>query len=310
MSGPALPARDAVAVIVVRGGELPLGADESAAEAGAAALLVGDGTREARSRLDSARTVWTLEAHLPDAGVLAEVLAPLLAGVHTVLLPASPDGRDLAPRLAAALERPLLAGALTVTRHGAEVLRHGGRQLAELAAEGPFVATLLPGVRGARPAGGTPVTHLIEVAWPDAPAGARGLGTATPEPGDAPLPEASRVLGAGAGLGDGAAVGLLAGVSRALGASVGATRAVTDQGWLGHDRQIGTTGVVVDPDLYVAFGISGASQHVGGLGRPRHVVSVNTDPHCPMTAMADLGIVADAPAVLAELARRLEAPHD
>ena len=59
------------------------------------------------------------------------------------------------------------------------------------------------------------------------------------------------------------------------------------------------------PELYIALGISGAAQHTGGLGTPDHVVSVNTDPSCPMTAMADLGIVADAPAVLRELAKRL-----
>ncbi|MYR56701.1 electron transfer flavoprotein subunit alpha, partial [Streptomyces sp. SID625] len=76
-------------------------------------------------------------------------------------------------------------------------------------------------------------------------------------------------------------------------------------GWLEYARQIGTTGVTVDPDLYVAFGISGAPHHTGGLGAPRHVVSVNTDPYCPMTAMADLGIVADAPAVLAALLRKV-----
>ncbi len=80
---------------------------------------------------------------------------------------------------------------------------------------------------------------------------------------------------------------------------------VTDAGWMSYDRQIGTTGVSVSPELYLAFGISGAAQHVGGLGAPEHVVSVNTDPSCPMTAMSDLGIVADAPAVLSELARRL-----
>ena len=69
---------------------------------------------------------------------------------------------------------------------------------------------------------------------------------------------------------------------------------VTDAGWTGHERQIGTTGVAIDPDLYVAFGVSGAVQHTGGLGTPRHIVSVNTDPSCPMTAMADLALVADA----------------
>ena len=117
-------------------------------------------------------------------------------------------------------------------------------------------------------------------------------------------------MGGGAGLvpadADGAAMmRLLADVGAALGASAGATRVVTDAGWMSYDRQIGTTGVSVNPELYIAFGISGAAQHVGGLGTPGHVVSVNTDPSCPMTAMADLGIVADAPAVLSELARRL-----
>ncbi|WP_007027341.1 FAD-binding protein, partial [Saccharomonospora iraqiensis] len=99
----------------------------------------------------------------------------------------------------------------------------------------------------------------------------------------------------------------LGAVAAALGASVGATRIVTDAGWAPYERQIGTTGVVVDPDLYVAFGVSGAAQHTGGLGAPRHVVSVNTDASCPMTALADLGIVTDARALLTELARRLEA---
>ncbi|MFF6995250.1 mycofactocin-associated electron transfer flavoprotein alpha subunit [Streptomyces sp. NPDC008313] len=310
MSGPTPSTRDAVAVVVVRGGELPLGADEAVAEAGAAALLVGEGVEEACARLSTARTVWAAESTLPDPGVLAEALAPVLADVRSVLLPASPDGRDLAPRLAAALDRPLLDGAVTVTRCGAEVLRQDGRLLVELAVDGPFVATLLPGVRGVEPLDGVPEIRELGPGWRPPPARARTSEVADPAPGAAELAEASRVLGAGAGLGGAGGVALLARVGRALGAAVGATRVVTDQGWLGHDRQIGTTGVAVDPDLYVAFGVSGAAQHTGGLGRPRHVVSVNTDPHCPMTAMADLGIVADAPAVLAELARRLEADDD
>jgi len=73
---------------------------------------------------------------------------------------------------------------------------------------------------------------------------------------------------------------------------------------MSYDRQIGPRRGG-QPELYLAFGISGAAQHVGGLGAPEHVVSVNTDPSCPMTLMAELGIVADAPAVLAELAERL-----
>jgi len=75
---------------------------------------------------------------------------------------------------------------------------------------------------------------------------------------------------------------------------MGATRVVTDRGWVPHARQIGTTGVVVDPTLYLAFGISGAVQHTAGLGDPDHIISVNTDAHCPMMQLADVAIVADA----------------
>ncbi len=86
---------------------------------------------------------------------------------------------------------------------------------------------------------------------------------------------------------------------------MGATRVVTDAGWVPHQRQIGTTGVVVDPRLYLAFAISGAVQHTAGLGHPDHVISVNVDPHCPMMSMADLAVVADANATLDALAHRL-----
>jgi electron transfer flavoprotein alpha subunit len=86
---------------------------------------------------------------------------------------------------------------------------------------------------------------------------------------------------------------------------MGATRVITDRGWVSHERQIGTTGVVVDPRLYVAFGISGAVQHTAGLGNPDQVISINTDPHCPMMTMADLAVVADANATLDELLARL-----
>jgi electron transfer flavoprotein alpha subunit len=80
---------------------------------------------------------------------------------------------------------------------------------------------------------------------------------------------------------------------------------ITDRGWVPHSRQIGTTGVVVAPRVYVAFGVSGAVQHTSGLGQPEVIVSVNTDPSCPMMQLADVPIVADANATLDELAQRL-----
>ncbi len=125
------------------------------------------------------------------------------------------------------------------------------------------------------------------------------------------LSESRRVVAGGAGLAAGAddrqaaaRFELLEQVAAAIGASAGATRVATDAGWTGYERQIGTTGVTIGPELYMAFGISGATQHVGGIGTPRHVVSVNTDSSCPMTAAADLGLVTDAAALLVELAER------
>jgi electron transfer flavoprotein alpha subunit len=299
----------ALAVIVVRDGQLPAGADETVAEAGGAALVLGSGTREAADLLDAASRVWLLERSSVAPGAVA-ALAQVLSGVPMVLLPASPDGRDLAPRLAVVLGRALLAGAVRCAPDEVELTRLDDRLSLRVAVDGPVVVTLRPGFRG-RPEQVT-LAEVTALAVPEDNAmdDAESIEVLQPEPSTVDLAEARRILGGGAGLvpagADGAAVmRLLAQVADVLGASAGGTRVVTDAGWMGYDRQIGTTGVAVSPELYVAFGISGAAQHVGGLGTPEHVVSVNTDPSCPMTLMADLGIVADASAVLAELAERL-----
>ena len=300
----------ALAVVVVRDGQLPSGADETVAEAGGVALLVGSGTREAAGRLDSAIRVWVLERSSVAPGGLATALAHILSGVEMVLLPASPDGRDLAPRLAVVLGRALLAGAVRCAPDEVELTRLDDRLSLRVAVDGPVVVTLRPGSRGRPEPATLAEISALPLYAPNAGPDAESVEVLQPEPSTVDLAEAHRILGGGAGLvpagADGvAAMRLLADVAAALEASAGATRVVTDAGWMSYERQIGTTGVAVDPDLYVAFGISGAAQHVGGLGEPEHVVSVNTDPSCPMTLMADLGIVADAPAVLAELAGRL-----
>ena len=127
------------------------------------------------------------------------------------------------------------------------------------------------------------------------------------DPATVDLAEAPRIVSGGAGLDSPERFVQLAAVAGALHASVGTTRVVTDRGWLPHQRQIGTTGVVVSPELYVAFGLSGAVQHTSGIGSPRHIVSVNTDAHCPMMRRADVAIVADANAVIDHLDAALAA---
>ena len=302
-----------LAVVVVRDGQLPAGAHETVAEAGGAALIAGSGTGKAADGLDAASRVWLLEVPSVAPAALASELAPTLAGVDMILLPASPDGRDLAPRLAVILGRPLLAGAVRCAPGEVELARLDDRLSVRVGVDGPVLVTLWPGraskLEPAKPAKPAQVS-MLSLAAPQTCRDAESIEVLQPEPAVVDLAEARRIVGGGAGLvpagTDGAAVmRLLADVGAALGASAGATRVVTDAGWMSYDRQIGTTGVSVNPELYIAFGVSGAAQHVGGLGAPEQVVSVNTDPSCPMTAMADLGIVADAPAVLEELARQL-----
>lgn len=290
-----------IAVIVVRAGQLPLGADETVAECAGRVLLVGSGTSDAANALTGLATeVRVAEWGEPRPGSWAEALALELAAEPVVVLPGSPDGRDLAPRLAAVLQRPLLAGAVLVTPSRVDLARNGGTELHRIAPGPVFVATLVPGVRGT-----TADTSLLPpvqpVATPTAPAGghdARVVEVLPPDPTSLDLSEADRIIGGGAGLDSPERVEQMVRIGAAVGASMGATRVVTDRGWVAHSRQIGTTGVVVSPALYLAFGVSGAVQHTSGLGDPTHIISVNTDPHCPMMQLADLAVVADANATL------------
>jgi electron transfer flavoprotein alpha subunit len=313
-----------LAIIVARSGQLPRGGDEAAAEAGGLALVVGSGAEEAADALSAAEQAWWCDTG-PGLGVgaLAGALAPMVGTVPLIIVPASPDGRDLAPRLAATLDRPLLANAVEVTMDdgavgaAARLSRLDDRLLIPVRVEGPAVATLIPGVRTVTPVAAAKPSQPVVLAEPAGPVSdPEVLEVLEPDPATMDLSEAQRVLAGGAGLvsgtdGDEAArarfdlLGLVAGV---LGASAGATRVATDAGWTGYERQIGTTGVTIDPDLYIAFGVSGATQHTGGIGAPRHIVSVNTDPSCPMTAMADLGLVTDAGGLLVALAHRFDLP--
>jgi electron transfer flavoprotein alpha subunit len=298
-----------LAVVPVRAGVLPAGGAEAVAEAGGRALVVGAGAAAAAADLGGlAAEVRTWETPGFAPGAWAAALGPLLVDEFVVLLPASPDGRDLAPRLGAVLERPVLAGAVEVRAGRVSTSCFGGSLMADHDLRDPVVVTLQPGLRGVEHAHGTapeplaldldlPVTHeatVVEVLGPD---------VSTMD-----LAEAPRIVGGGAGLDTEERFRELGDLAARLDAAMGATRVVTDRGWVSHARQIGTTGVVVDPRLYLAFGISGAVQHTAGLGDPDHIISINTEPHCPMMTMADLAVVADANATLVELLARLPLP--
>jgi electron transfer flavoprotein alpha subunit len=314
-----------IALVPVRDGVLPAGAPDAIAEAGGRVVIAGSGTADAP--VDGlASEVYLAELGPVEIARWTAALAPVIAGLagsDIVVLPHAPDGRDLAPRLAAALERPLLAGATEVGTHRVRVARRGGLELHELRPTGPFVATLQPGTRGGLTLDTPPEVHQLDID----PAGLSfrvGSGTTgetvevvthdahvvevlPPDVMTMDLTEASRIVGGGAGLDSNDRFAQLDRFAVAIGGVMGATRVITDRSWVHHDRQIGTTGVVVDPELYLSFGVSGAVQHTSGLGHPDHIISVNTDPHCPMMSMSDLAIVADANETLDELLRLLDA---
>ena len=294
-----------LAVVPVRDGELPAGGAETVAECGGRAIVTGSSPR-ADELAGIATEVRLLELGTFAPGRWAAALAPLLDDEQLVVLPGSPDGRDLAPRLAHVLHRPLLAGAIHVAPDHARLVRGGGMELHEVSMTDPAVATLQPGHRGVSP-GEASECSVRGIPTPDTRMG-KGVDPTVvaelpPDVTTMDLAEADRIFGGGAGLDSASRFVQLRAVAAALGASMGATRVITDRGWVEHQRQIGTTGVVVDPRVYVAFGISGAVQHTAGLGAPDRIVSVNTDAHCPMMQLADLALVADANAVLDELER-------
>jgi len=307
MSDEATPS-SAVALVPVRSGMLPVGADEVVAEAGGHCWLVGTGCRDAIDAFETPVIAATVvEAgdglRLPGfADALAAALVERLGDESHVILPSSPDGRDLAPHLAVALERPLVAGATEVGPDRAIVARQDGHTMETLALGGPVVATLQPDVRsipghgadGPRPAAVYTTAEVVVNRSADEPR-VELIEEIPADPATMDLGDARRIVAGGAGLGTPENFDALLPVAEALGASTGATRVVTDHGWISTDRQIGTTGVTVDPDLYIAVGISGAVQHTAGLGSPEHVVVVNTDPHCPMMELADVAIVCDGP---------------
>jgi electron transfer flavoprotein alpha subunit len=295
-----------IAVVVVRDGQLPSGGDEVVAECAGRVVLVGSGTRAAIDELVGIATeVAIVEAGSFRPAAYAAALVPLLVHEHAVVMPGSADGRDLAPRVAALLHRPLYAGAVSVSPHRVELARRSSTEIHQTNPGPEFVATFQPGVRGVAvdPSLGAPLvidatpTHESSPLQRDA----RVTAVLPPDPTTIDLTEAPRIIGGGAGLDDARRLEQLAEIGAHIGASMGATRVITDRGWVPHQRQIGTTGVVVDPDLYLAFGVSGAVQHTSGLGDPTHIISVNTDGHCPMMQLADLAIVADANATLDHL---------
>lgn len=238
------------------------------------------------------------------AATQAPQLATLAGDYSHVLAPNSTFGKDLMPRLAALLERPMVTDIMAVhdeRTFDRPVYAGNAITTVQLADEGPVIAT----VRGASwpPVASSQAEAAIQrqSCEIDLPTHTRYVSLDS-EQGDRPdLQAAERVVSGGRGLGAAEHFALVEALADKLGAAVGASRAAVDSGWVANDLQVGQTGKIIAPDLYIAAGISGAIQHLAGIKDAGTIVAINKDPDAPIFEVADIGLVADLHEVLPAL---------
>lgn len=239
----------------------------------------------------------------PDPAARAASVAAAIAAhaPRHVIFPDSADGGDLARRVAALCDAPLFDNVESLTARKA--IRPAMARRQEWAAAPPFLLALAADRVAAWHGAPHEILPIGSIPDPDI---APHLGLAlSPLPVDAAriaLDEAGLVIAAGNGVTD--FDGFLD-LARSIGATPGASRVICDAGRLPRAMQVGASGTVLNAECYIAFGISGAPQHLQGIGKVEHVVAVNTDLHAAMIARAGLAVVADAQAVMPALLARL-----
>jgi len=246
---------------------------------------------------------------VPLAATLAPQLASLAAGFTHVLGPSSTFGKDLLPRVAALLGVGQLSDVLAVL--GSHRFRrpvHAGNAVVTVDADPQrvLVATVrLASYAGVGEGPAAPIERrTLDVALPAHTrfVSRRESGGARPD-----LMTARRVVSGGRALGSAEGFKLVAELADVLGAALGASRAALDSGFVANDLQVGQTGKIIAPELYVAVGISGAIQHLTGIKDARTIVAINKDPEAPIFEVADVGLVADLFKAVPELISALRA---
>jgi electron transfer flavoprotein alpha subunit len=257
-----------------------------------------------------------LAGALPGAAVSAAMKAVIDSGdsPDLVMFPQNYEGRDVMSRLSVKLDRTVLTNSTDVSVDGdsvsVETPIFGGAKLvtSTFTGEAPYLAAFRP--KSFEPAGGAGGAGEV-VAAPVPDLGSTGGATVTAvhveETSGPKLDEAAVVVSGGRGLGEAVKFEMVESLAKALKGAPGASRAIVDAGWVPYSYQVGQTGKVVKPTVYIAAGISGATQHMVGMKGSKNIIAINKDKEAPIFGVADLGIVGDVHKVLPQLLEALAA---
>jgi len=246
----------------------------------------------------------------PLAARIAPQLVELSAGFSHVLAPSTTFGKDLLPRAAALAGCPQVSDLMEVVdARSFKRPIYAGNVITTVSV--PTGVTVFATVRTAsfKEVGASGTTAPVRAATPAAalPTHTRFVGLESARSDRPDLQSAARVVSGGRGVGSQENFAVIFRLADLLGAAVGASRAAVDAGFVPNDMQVGQTGKIIAPDLYVAIGISGAIQHLTGIKDAGTIVAINKDGDAPIFEVADLGLVGDLFTLVPELERAIEA---
>jgi len=261
-------------------------------------------------------TTGDLGGRLPGPAIAAAMKAVIDGGdaPDLILFATTYEGRDVVARLSVKLNRTVLTNSTDIAVDGDKVTAttaiFGGNVLVSTTFTGdrPYLAVFRPKSFAAEESGGGPA-EVVKVEIPDL--GATGAAKVTAvhvEESTGPkLDEAAIVVSGGRGLGEAGKYEMIEQLAKLLKGAPGASRAIVDAGWVPYSYQVGQTGKVVKPTVYIAAGISGATQHMVGMKGSKNIIAINKDAEAPIFSISDLGIVGDVNKVIPALIEALKA---